>query len=94
MWPFEETVLSKNKSCSRKQQKRESQGSTWGVMIRDSQRGFKISQPDSLLSWAFSRQEKKIKIIEVILTLWTLKYVDCFSFSCIDSFCIVHNKAN
>ena len=38
-----------------------SQGSTWGVMICDWQRGFKISQPDSLWSWAFSRQEKKDK---------------------------------
>ena len=49
-----------------------------------------------LLSWAFSQQDKKMKIIEIInghlinikiiLTIWTLKYVDCFSFSFIDFF--------
>ena len=32
--------------------------------------------------------------MKVILTLWTLNYADCLSFSCIDSFHITHNRAN
>ena len=32
--------------------------------------------------------------MKVILTLWTLNYADCLSFSCIDSFYIAHNRAN
>ena len=36
--------------------------STEWVVICDSQRGFEFSQLNCLLSWAFSRQDKKIKI--------------------------------
>ena len=32
--------------------------------------------------------------IKIILTLWTLNYVDFVPSSCIDSFQIVHNQAN
>ena len=32
--------------------------------------------------------------MKIILTLWTLIYVVCFPFSCIDSFHIVHNQTN
>ena len=51
----------------------------------------------------FHGKIKKLKSLElsmdlwnfkVILTLWTLNYVDCVPFSCIDSFHIVHNWAN
>ena len=31
-------------------------------MIHDSQQGFEFSQLDTLLSWAFSQQDKKIEI--------------------------------
>ena len=74
-------------------------------MICDSQRGFEFSWLNSL-SRAFSRQDKKIKPLElskdlshlnnmeVILALWTMNYVDCVHFSCIDSFSTVHNWAN
>ena len=41
------------------------QGSTEVVVIRDLQ-GFQFSRLNSLLSCAFSRQEKKIKIIGII----------------------------
>ena len=40
------------------------QGSTQWVMICDSQRGFKFSRLNYLLSWAFSQQDKKIGIIK------------------------------
>ena len=36
------------------------------VVICDSQRGFEFSQLNSLLSWAFSRPDKKIKINGII----------------------------
>ena len=75
-------------------------------MIHDSQQGFEFSRLNSLLSWAFSRPDKK-KLIEIsmdlwllnnmkviLTTVWTLNYVDCIPFSCIDSFHIVHNRAN
>ena len=32
--------------------------------------------------------------MEIIVTLWTLNYVDCVSFSYIDSFHIVRNRSN
>ena len=60
-------------------------------MIRDS-RGFKFSQLNSFLSWAFWPQDKKINqgnyqwiydILDntkVISTLWTLNYRDCAPF--------------
>ena len=32
--------------------------------------------------------------MKVILTFWTLNYVACVPFSCIDSFHILHNQAN
>ena len=75
-------------------------------MICDSWWGFEVSQLSLLLSWALSRQDKKIKIhgimnrsvtfiqYDVIFTLWTLKYVDYVPFSCIDSFYVVHNQTN
>ena len=61
------------------------------VMIRDS-RGFKFSQLNSFLSWAFWPQDKKINQgnyqwiydifdnTKVISTLWTLNYGDCAPF--------------
>ena len=72
-------------------------------MIRDSWQGFEFSQLNSLLSWAFWQQDKKIKSLElskdlwhlnnmkVILALWTM---NCVCFSCIDSFHIAHNWTN
>ena len=53
-----------------------------------------FSQLTSLISWAFSQQDQKIKIIatingsvtvnnmKVTLTLWTINYVDCALSSC------------
>ena len=35
-------------------------------MIRDSQRGFEFSRQNSLLSQAFSQQDRKIKIVGII----------------------------
>ena len=32
--------------------------------------------------------------MKVILTLWTLNYVDCLPFSCIDSFHVLHNQVS
>ena len=58
-------------------------------MIYDSQWGIEISQLNSLLSWGFSRQDKKIITVisgsvtfnvKVFLTLWTLNYVDYVPF--------------
>ena len=43
-------------------------------MIRNSRRGFKFSRLNSLLSWAFSRQYKKLKIIGIIIGSVTFKY--------------------
>ena len=68
------------------------QGLTQEVVICDSQWGFKFWWLNTLLSWALSRQDKKIKIggiingsvtfkyYEVALTLWTLNYFDCVPF--------------
>ena len=39
-------------------------------MIRDSQQGFEFSRLNSLLLWSFSRQDKKIKINEIINYQW------------------------
>ena len=36
----------------------------------------------------------RLHYIKVILTLWTMNYVDCVHFCCIDSFHIVRNRAN
>ena len=72
-----------------------SQGSTYPVVIHDSQQGFEVSPLNSLLSRTFSLQDKKNKnhrnyqwdlwhLNNIILTLWMLNYVDCvpFSFIC------------
>ena len=74
-------------------------------MICDSQEGFEFSWQNSLLSWAFSQQDKKIiGIFNESVTFkyesyhntlkWTLEHwtVNCVPFSCIDSFHIVHNQ--
>ena len=74
-------------------------------MIRDSQQGFEFSWLNSLLTWALSQQDKKMKITgiikesmtfkwKVILTLWTLNCIDYVPFSCIGSFHVVYNQAN
>ena len=42
-------------------------------MIRDWQWGFEFWRLHSLLSWAFSWQDKMIKIIGIIMDLWHLK---------------------
>ena len=57
-------------------------------MIRDSRHGFEFAQLNSMLSWIFSRQDKKVKPMglsmdlgylnnmKVILTFWTLNSSD------------------
>ena len=42
------------------------QGSTYRVVICDSKQGFDFSRLNSLLSWAFLQQDKKVKIIGII----------------------------
>ena len=42
-------------------------------MIRDSQRGFEFSRQNSLLSRAFSQQDKKTKIMGIINGFLTSK---------------------
>ena len=49
-------------------------GSGFDVKGRDSQRGFKMSRLISLLSWAFSGQDEKIRIIGIINRFMTFKY--------------------
>ena len=73
-------------------------------MICDSQHDFEFSWLNSLLSWALSQQDKKslklsmdlwhLNNMKVILTRWTLNYVECIPVSGIDSFHISHNQAN
>ena len=60
------------------------------------ERGFEFSRLNSVLSWAFSRYDKRIKTngIKVIFKFWTLNYVDCVPFLCIDIFQIVHSRTN
>ena len=43
------------------------------VVICDSRRGFEFSRQNSSLSWAFSRQNKKIKTIGIINASVTVK---------------------
>ena len=44
----------------------ENLGKNLRVVIRDSRQDFQFSQLNSLLSWAFSRQDEKIKVNGII----------------------------
>ena len=81
------------------------QGVTWTVMICDSQQGFEFSWLNSLWSWAYSWQDKQIKIngiIDECVTFkqyesylntehWTMVIIFLF---CIDYIHIVQNRHN
>ena len=70
-------------------------------MICNSWWGFEFSWLNSLLSWAFSQQDKNIKINGIISGsvtfklyesyIWALNYVACVSLSCIGSFQFITN---
>ena len=65
---------------------------TYWVVIRDAWRDFEIM--NLFLDKILSMDLWHLKNMKVVLTLWTLDYVDCVPFSYIDSFHIVHNWAN
>ena len=81
------------------------QVSTQWFVIRDWWQGFEFSRLNSLLLWAFSRQDKNLKVtgiingsvtfkqMNVILTLWTVNNGNRVPFSCLDSLYVIHNQA-
>ena len=105
--PFTPLTIRKIKILKKWKKRLEISG--FNLMSRDSwfMMRFEISWPNSLLLWAFSWQNKKIKTNGTINGSVTFKahesylntlntklcWLYCFFF-CIDSFHIVHNQAN